>query len=362
MDTSIRLVKFNKQLVVNAKFLSQPITGVQRFASELSKKLRDFDEKIIFVSPKNIIHNDLAQELDARPVGKKTGVLWEQYELPKYLKSLDKPLLINLANAAPINYQNQIVTIHDLGFKIKPEWYSKLFSYYYNFLIPRIAKNSKLILTVSNCSKTDLIQYLKVPEYKVKVIYNSVSEDFKLPLNKKAVEPYILAVSSLDPRKNFNNLIQAFNLVKSLNFKLIIVGAENKIFTKPEFKRLIQNNKNIVLTGYISDAKLIDLYQNATAFIYPSFYEGFGIPPLEAMACGCPTIVSKVSSMPEIFKDACHYVDPYCIEDIARGIELVLNNDMYRTELCRRGLEIVEKYSWADSAKKLVQVINSINN
>src|SRR5687768_11068529 len=137
------------QWIVNARFLTQPITGVQRFAIEISKELKKANPQIKFIAPKEIIHHNLANELNAQLYGKMSGHFWEQLELPAYLKKQHSPLLINLANLAPVTYNNYIATIHDLSFLQFPKSYSRKFYYYYKFLIPKIAGRAKKIITVS---------------------------------------------------------------------------------------------------------------------------------------------------------------------------------------------------------------------
>ena len=346
-------------LIINSRFLTQKITGSQRFAIEISKRLKKMNPNEIFLAPKNIIHKELASNLQVKMIGKLTGHLWEQIELPIYLKKQGNPLLLNLVNTAPLFYRNQIVTIHDLAFLRYPKWFSKKFYYFYKFLIPKIVKSSRKIVTVSEFSKKEIISILNVPEEKVEVVYNAVSEKFKYNSSIEK-ENYILAVSSLDPRKNFKNLILAFKNLNLKDYKLKIVGSENKVFSNTEIKNLIKETPNVEFTGYVSDDKLIKLYQQAKLFVYPSLYEGFGIPPLEAMACGTPVVVSNVASLPEVCGDAVYYVNPYDIHDIARGIETVLKDEELQKELIQKGLKRVKLFSWEKSAKKLIEIIEEV--
>jgi glycosyltransferase involved in cell wall biosynthesis len=348
-------------IIINAKFLTQPTTGVQRFAGEISRYIKKYHPDIVFVAPHNIIHHKLATELGAQAIGKFTGVLWEQYELPKFLKTLHNPLLLNLANVAPLFYQNQVITIHDLGFYTHPEWYSFKFKAFYNFLIPKIIRNSKQIITVSEFSKKEITKHFAVRQDKVEVVYNAVSSSFfstpSLPTRDQ--KDYLLAVSSLDPRKNFRHLIKAFNAISGNAVELYIVGSESKTFADPEIKSLIVQNPRIKLLGYVTDEQLVQLYQHAKLFIYPSLYEGFGIPPLEAMACGCPTIVSDLDVMKEIFADACHFIDPHDLADLTNSINYILDNKTYRDQLRAKGFETVKRYSWESSAKNVMKVLNN---
>ena len=347
-------------LVINSRFLTQNITGVQRFAIEISKRLKKlYPNNIEFVSPKNIIHKDLAKDLNVKVIGNKTGHLWEQIDLQLYLKQKNNPLLLNFANTAPLFYKNQIVTIHDLAFLRYPNWFSKKFYIYYRFLIPKIVKNGKKIITVSNFSKKEIISLLGIDEKKIEIIYNGISSNFNY--NPKIYKKnYILAVSSLDPRKNFKNLILSFGKINLKNYKLVIVGSENKVFSNTEIKNLMKKIQNVEFTGYVSDKKLVKLYQEAKIFVYPSLYEGFGIPPLEAMASGTPVISSNVASLPEVCGDAAYYVNPYDVNDIAKGIETVLKDKKLQKELIQKGLERIKLYNWEKSANKLIKIIEGL--
>ncbi|MBI5408865.1 MAG: glycosyltransferase family 4 protein [Nitrospirae bacterium] len=352
-------------IYINARFLSQNITGVQRYAVEISRQLKTLHKDISLLAPNEILHKELSMELGVYALGKRSGHLWEQMELSRYLKKLGSPLLLNLANTAPAYYRDQIVTIHDLAFLRNPGWFSRAFYYYYRFLIPQIAKNALKIVTVSNFSKKEIVELLKVPEEKVEVIYNAVSERF-LAVSEKTIDykhgEYILAVSSINPRKNFKNLISAFGRLKLSGVKLVIAGERKNIFADKELNNLIGENKNIIFYGYASDEDLISLYKNAKLFIYPSLYEGFGLSPLEAMACGCPVVVSNTTSLPEVCGDAAYYVDPFTVDSIAEGLNAVLTDEALRQGLIQKGLERVKLFSWEKSAKEHIKVFEEVLN
>jgi glycosyltransferase involved in cell wall biosynthesis len=351
------------EIYINARFLTQKITGVQRFAIEISKQLKILLPDIKFISPQNIIQNDLAEYFNVETCGKFSSHIWEQIELPIYLKNKKCPLLINFGNTAPLAYKNQIVSILDLSFIINPKWFSRSFSLFYSFLIPRIAKQSIRIITISENSKKDIIEKIGINENRIDVLYCDVPMEFKKINNNKTDNKYgeyILAVSSLDPRKNFARLIEAFNKLSLTNLRLVIVGSANKVFSDAKIKKLIKDNQFITFTGYVDQEELIGLYKNAKSFIYPSLYEGFGIPPLEAMASGCPTIVSNVASLPEVCGDASYYVDPYNLEDIGKGIEEMINNEILRDQLMAKGFERIKLFNWEFSARKLYTIIRNI--
>jgi len=348
------------EVVLNARFLTQTITGVQRFGIEICRLLKQLMPQIRFVAPTNIMHPDLAAELNVETYGKLSSHFWEQLELPLYLRQFGNPLLINLCNTAPIFYNNKVVCIHDLSSFINPQWFSKSFATVYKIILPRIARSSKKIITVSDFSKDSLHSILNIPKTDIEVIYNGVSEKFISNNTLTCVNKhgqYILSVSSIEPRKNFKNLIKAYKLADLTGIKLVIVGAGSKVFNDPDLKSLVQGREDIIFTGYLSDTELAEVYQNALLFVYPSLFEGFGIPPLEAMHCGCPTIVSNTSSLPEICGDASYYVNPLEPNEIAQAIKLLAENVEIRKTLILKGLKRAGTFSWKDSAEKLASII-----
>lgn len=337
-------------LIVNARFLTQPTTGVQRFAIEISKQINRLFPQVHFIAPRNILYPELANKLNVRVIGKLSGHLWEQTELPCFLRRHKTPYLLNLANTAPLWYPNNFVTIHDMAVFDFPSAYSKYFRQYYQFLLPRVSSGAKKVFTVSEFSRKRVQAILKTSS---EVIYNSVHENFihTFPTSK---EKYILAVSSLDPKKNFSGLVNGFLQANMEGYTLKVIGAPNRVFSgNSDFVQ----HSGVHFTGYVKDEELKQLYQKATAFIYPSLYEGFGIPPLEAMASGCPTIVSDIPSLREVCADASLYINPNDPKDIAKKIEDICYNSELQTYLQAKGLENIKRFSWEESAFKLMRHI-----
>ncbi len=198
----------------------------------------------------------------------------------------------------PLFYRNKVVTIHDIAVLKNPAWFSRTYYLYYRFMIPRIVKDSTKILTVSNFSRREISEVLNIPANRIEVIYNAVDGRFYHDPGIKK-EKYILTVSSIDPRKNLKNLILALKKLNLPAYRLMIAGAESKIFSNTKLKELIESTPHVEFTGHVNDRKLVELYQKTTVFVFLSFYEGFGLPPLEAMACGTPAIVSRATSLPE---------------------------------------------------------------
>ena len=354
------------KLIVNARFLTQQITGVQRFAIELSKRLKKQTSiEVQFVSPKGIIHHDLAKELDAKVIGHFSGHLWEQLDLPRFLKYNNSPLLLSLCSTAPCFYKNQIVTHHDITYIRCPESFSKKFIVFYKLIVPLMLKNSKKIITVSNFSKDEVSNYFKISKDKFIVIYNGVdSEQFNvLRKDDKTAQKYILAVSSRNFHKNFQGLIKAFkdvkNELKDVNLH-IVGGSEIKSFNNIELDiEDLKEEKRIHFLGRVDDQELIRSYQNASLFVFPSFYEGFGIPPLEAQACGCPVIASNKASMPEVLADSALYFDPTSTKELSDQIKFFYNHVEQKDKLSERGLQNIERFDWDHSFRKLLEEIIS---
>lgn len=344
-------------IVVNARFLTQKVTGVQRFAIEIAKILRRLNPEILFVSPADILDHALAKELGAVVIGKNKGTLWEQVDLRRYLLANSKPLLINFCNTGILFYQKQVVTIHDMSYKVNPKWFSKEFYAWYNFLIPHIVGRSLKVLTVSNSSKNDILQYLKIQPDKVSVIYNScylnTNNNFDAPGKGK----YLLTVSSLDPRKNLNSLIKAFKKLDR-EIQLIIVGLKSDNFGQSLNEELLTDQ--IVLKGYVSDNELSALLQNAGAFVYLSFYEGFGLPPVEAMSMGCPVIVSDIAAHREVCGNAALYADPFDTDDIKNKMVTLLDNETIKQELIIAGHQNIKRFDWFQSASTVLKIINEL--
>jgi glycosyltransferase involved in cell wall biosynthesis len=358
------------EIFINGRFLTQKLTGVQRNAYELSRHLIPLLKQAIVLVPNEKINKNYdINDWPIRKLGKFKGILWEQIELPLFLlKQKGKPLLLNLTNTAPLQYSNQVVSIMDMTTFINPSWFTKKFSYYYQWLIPKIARKSKMIFTISNNSRNDIVRFTQLPADKIKVLYCGISDIFSpaasfdtgivssLGLKDQG---YFMAVSSLDPRKNFKGLIDAF-LETTIDLPLLIVGSKGRVFGDINLHQPALNSKRIVFTGYVNDEKLRVLYKSAFCFIYPSLYEGFGIPPLEAMASGCPTIVSNTSSLPEVCGQASLYIDPYNKQSIIDGIMKMFQNNSMRNDLIEKGFENIKRFSWEATASKALTEIQKI--
>lgn len=352
-----------KTIFVNARFLTQQITGVQRYAIEISRELiKSQNFRVLFLAPKNVIQKEIFKEFNAIVIGKNSGYIWEQIDLPLYLlKKKGDFILLNFCNTAPIFYKNKISTIHDVAFKVYPRTYTFSFLLLYNILIPLIIRTSKKILTVSSFSKSEIIKYFNCKSDKIDVIYNAVSSDFRPIVEKKNDIDYFMTVSSLNYRKNFISILEAFEKYKKKsldNTKLIIVGdVKSSSFKSINISRY--TNSDIIFRGRVSNGELIRLYSNAKAFLYLSFYEGFGLPPLEAQSCNCPVILSNISCFPEIFKKSVLYCNPFSIENIVDVMNSI--NEVNINNYVNKGIKNKKRFSWQKSANKIFQIIKILN-
>ncbi|BEN34261.1 TPA: glycosyltransferase family 4 protein [Serratia marcescens] len=348
-------------LFVNSRFLTQELTGVQRFAEQISLALKDIRDDVVFLSPPGVLRKDVAAKLQVREIGRKNGHYWEQIELPRFLKNNGSSLLLNLGSTAPVFYKNQIVTHHDVTYKRYPKSFSKKFRAFYGVMIPAMLKSSKRLLTVSEFSKGEINEVYGYPKDRISIIYNAVSDEFKRKKHTELNKTYLLAVSSPNFHKNFHGMLKAFELLgDKYNISLKIIGKTASSFAEQDFSALIKGTDKIEFMGRVDDDEMIFLYQNALAFVFPSFYEGFGIPPLEAQACGCPVISSNAASMPEVLRDSALYFSPENIPEMTSAMERIISDENIRAELINKGDSNVKRFSWLDSAIKINKIADEL--
>jgi glycosyltransferase involved in cell wall biosynthesis len=280
---------------------------------------------------------------------------------------------------APLSERSRkVMTFHDLSFELHPELFSWRKRIWQNLLMntKKEARSADKIIAVSESTRQDLVDLYKISPEKIKVIYSGVGEEFikmsdvecrmsnvaqKYHLPKR----YILYFGTIEPRKNIIGLIKAFELLKEKNkdfrnIYLVIAGGKGWLF-KDIFAAAEKSKyaKQIIFTGFVSPEDKVYLYNLAELFVYPSFFEGFGFPPLEAMACGVPTITSNTSSLPEIAGEAALMIDPYDVEELAWAIEEILSDANLSKELGRRSLARAKMFSWDKCAQETLKFIIS---
>ena len=348
------------KIFVNARFLTQPVSGVQRYGIECSRQIKKLYPDVVFVAPQNILHKDIAQELDVKITGVNTGHLWEQIDLPLYLFRKGGGALFSPANTAPLLYGNNYFTIHDLAFYHHPEWNTKLFSVWYNFLLPRLARRSRYIFTVSETIREEIIKYYKISPAKISVTYNGISTQMQAEESPEYVkrEKVILAVGTFSKRKNHQNLVKAFieSNVKD-EYQLVIIGDKNRVFAESGLDESLLVNANIKICDHLSSEELIRMYASAEVLVSLSVYEGFGIPVLEGLYSGCNVICSDINVYRELYDGYVHFCDPYDINSIRAALENVMN----QKNTGKNPEALFEKYNYTRSGRVIIdQIMGSV--
>jgi glycosyltransferase involved in cell wall biosynthesis len=265
-----------------------------------------------------------------------------------------------------IKAKKTVTTVYDFSFYLHPEWHPKArVDYFSKNFFKRIEKSDSII-TISKYVEREALEILKIKDCRIVTVYPGLSDIFKATEDEKIKtrlpENYILFVGSIEPRKNLVSLLKAYLLLQEYirkDFKLLLVGFKG--WGNKEIGELLDKLKGAVdYLGYVDNEELANLYRGASCFVYPSLYEGFGLPPLEAMACGCPVVTSNVTSLPEVCGDAAHYVDPYDVESIAEGMHKVLMDGAMRRNLIEKGLERVKLFSWEKAAKEHLEVFEEV--
>ncbi len=348
-------------IVINARFLTQEISGVQRFAEQIALALAGMRKDLIFVAPHGIRQHDSAHRLGAVCIGHNSGHLWEQLDLPLWLADNGNPLLLSLGSTSPVFYGKQLATHHDITYVRHPQSYSWLFRTAYRWLMPLVLRRATRLITSSRFSQSELANFYRYPAERIEVVPCAVGPAFRtFSSGPSEGQPrYLLAVSSHNPHKNFARLTTAFlSLTGCDDVELRIVGSSNPVVVGSDPQ--IATHPRVRIMGRLSDEELIEAYQGATAFIFPSLYEGFGIPPLEAQACGCPVIAAHAAAIPEVLGESAVYFDPYDIDDMALAMRRVLDDAVLRNELREAGLANAERYSWQRSAARVSCLLDTV--
>jgi len=367
----------NLIIAVDARTLSEPITGIGRYTFEVLKRMVLMGNVSWYLySHKPIIHGDWANCKNVKVFttnlpGRLLRMLWAQSYLPLLIKFHGATHFWSPSHRIPFFtpfYVKKIVTIHDFVWKFAGQTMRPFSRYMDSILMPYAINTANVIITVSNSTAIDLKILFPNNFYKVisiplaaTLFSKHISKD---KYNFKSFGRYILFVGTFEPRKNLQRLLIAFE--KSIHFipsdvKLIMVGGSGwgNLYINELLKRLI-SQKRIIRLGYVSDDELSLLYRDSLFLAMPSLYEGFGLPVIEAMSFGVPSLSSNISSMPEIVSDSGLLVDPYNIDSISQGIIELTNSEELRKKLSYNALLRIKNYTWDNTAKNTFEVI--INN
>jgi glycosyltransferase involved in cell wall biosynthesis len=371
------------KIAIDARFYRSSTGGIGRYTRALIRELMKIDKKndyTIYITSKDEKEYNLgAPSFSVKVVPISHYSVNEQI---KFLQILNKEKfdLVHFTNFNhPIFYSGKfVVTIHDLTIMLFPtinQQKSILKKFAFNSVMQNAVLKSEKIIAISEATKADVVKYLKGDSAKIKVIYEGIDNKYQIKnidYKKNGIikekyqitDPYILFVSQWRPHKGLPELIKAFEILKEkyrLKHKLVLVGKPNLDF--PEIIKRINSSKyinDIILPGFVADDDLPYIYHNADAFIFPSQYEGFGLPPLEAMAAGTVVVSSKTSCMPEILGDAAIYFNPRNPSDIAEKLADVLSNNKMQKDFIKKGLIHIKKYSWENMARETLKLYESI--
>lgn len=320
-----------------------------------SEKLKDYNIPVIEF---NLPVYSIKEQIKFPGIIKKSGI--DLFHSPHYVVPL-----FSFKKAECL--RSMVVTVHDLIHLIFPEYLPSRPAYFYaKFMISSACRKAKKIITISENTKKDIIKYFNLEPSKIKVVYLGVSEIFKQSAEKSAKArakygKYLLYVGAIRPHKNILTLIESFyKLKKEKNIKhnLIIIGRGKMPYIN-EVKRKINNyfmQNEVLMFENLPQKKLIEFYCGSDLFVFPTLYEGFGLPVLEAMACGCPVLTSDTSSLPEVAGDAGIMVNPLSIEEISQAIYKIITNENLRNQMIQKGLKRAKLFSWEKTALGTLKV------
>lgn len=353
------------QIIIDTLSLLGSLSGVGRYSYEVSKALLEFEDyqthyfygyfSKTLLSPQSakstkslralIIKNPLVKSIVRGLMFRICGAFSHRYDLywqPNFIPN------------GGIKAQKIVTTVHDFSWEIYPEFQPKERVKYFKKYFYSSLQGCDHIITGSKFTKDEIMERTGIAPEKISVIYHGIDHTLFYPKLNPKKQKYILSVGSIEPRKNLKNLLLAYSLLDTTlkdDYHLLLVGGSG--WENAEIMALITKlDKWVHYSGFVSDEELSILYSGASLFVYPSLYEGFGIPPLEAMACGAPVIVSNVSSLPEVCLDAAFYVNPLDIEAIKEGMVCVLKNTLLREEFIVKGLARAKEFSWEKSARE----------
>jgi glycosyltransferase involved in cell wall biosynthesis len=331
-------------------FKHRKISGVERYSGALLSELRKIIDVDVFTPASEHRH---AQHL------------WVQTRLPVDVLTSRADVLFCPVMVGPVMLPKSIplvVTIHDLAFLRFPDMYARAFREYYRFILPYVLRRADLIVALTQVESEHIESTYPFARNKVHVVPSGVEEKFRVLTDGR--QPIILAVGSLNKHKNLSALIRGFSLVADrIAHNLVIVGGDRSVISSDsgigEALRGLPASR-VSMLGYVSDDELLSWYGKADIFAFPSLFEGFGLPPLEAMAAGCAVVASNASCIPEVCGDGAYYFDPLSDVDIGRALlDMSCDSELKEGVRCR-GREHSKKYSWSNTANEMVRLIGDI--
>ncbi len=335
-------------LHINGRFVTQSLSGVQRFDIEMTRALQARDPAYELLTPRG----GSTFWSGAREVGKRQGQGWEQLDLSR---AVGEGLLVNLGNTGPLLVRRQLLVIHDAGVFSTPEAYSRKFRLWYKILQASLIRRGAGVVTVSEFSRREILHHLPAHPARVRVVPEGADHMQRIDaapeiLARHGLEPgrFVLSVGTPAAHKNLAALGLLAQRLQERGVPLVMAGGiSGSAFQAARLP------PHALYTGRVSDAQLKALYQTAGCFVFPSLYEGFGLPPVEAMACGCPVVAADIPVLRENCADAVQFCDPRSPEDIAAKVLAVLESPGHRQELREAGKARAGHFTWARAAAVL---------
>lgn len=349
---------------LNGKFTAQRVTGVQRVATCLVAALdagaMDLPGRWTLLCPPGGRPPAL-RRIEVRTLGAEGLPLhaWEQFTLPRAARGAH---LVNLSGTAPCIAGRQALLAHDAAVFDQPQAYTTSFVRWYRFLYRRLGKKVLPLMTVSQFSRRRLALHLGLSEAAIAVVPAGADHLADVAADPQVMaahgigsRPFLLAIASRNPTKNIDALVTAFGRLCLADWQLVIVGGDNgRVF---ERGAVVTDPPGVVRTGPLDDAQLVALYRAATALVMPSLYEGFGLPPIEAMSLGCPVTAANAGSLPEVCGDAALYFDPHSGAAIERALRRITDEAELRAVLRQAGLQRASGLRWEASARTLLAAV-----
>lgn len=363
-------------VVVNCRFLTQGVTGVQRFAEEITKRLPDLVPGLLLVAPHGSLRKNSLGGLEVHQFGKLRGHGWEQLELGGLVRRRHATLL-SLANTGPLMVARQVLVIHDLAWLHLPESYSFRFRVAYRSLTRSLVRQVDQLVTVSEFSRRDIATRYHLNKSSIAVVSNAVDDRFRTSLGLRPRGfpeiDYFLVVSSLNKHKNIGPFVEAYRRYEHSSgtaTRLVLAGGSSDVFSQDRTLALLSvsngslskrsinyEQSKIVALGRVTDEELIWLYRHAKAFVFPSLFEGFGLPPLEAQVCGCLVASSDAASLPEVLGDGALYFDAHSQCDMQRMLRDLDQDRAFVPHVDNNRGRPVQ--SWQSSASVIASLLKS---
>lgn len=367
-----------KKILINALQLNNKNSGVQYYTRNLINAIGkpEYNFTIQSLVSKNYLkENDCITPIfiNFYSQNRFKRIYLENFILPKKLYKENFSLYHATNYVLPyfLKFSN-VLTIHDLLTFDFPELCQNRSVLYFKKFIPRSIKNANAIIVPSQVVKKDILRYFREASEKIHVIYHGVNSIFKKERSKDELtrikikyqlpDKYILFVGNIEPKKNLEGVLMAFHQIRNKTGHLLVIAGKKGWKYKNVFRTVhsLKLHNKVVFTGYFPEHDLPALYSMADLFVFPSIYEGFGIPPLEAMACEVPVLVSNKGSLPEITGGKCVQVNPYDVEDIAKNMYRLLIDDELRKKSVKEGRQWVKQFTWERTAEQTLKVYHSV--